>query len=271
MIIEICVASACYLLLLVQTPEALPGPAKAKDRTEYLAGCLDNPVAEIDKGEVALPFLLDTVSSLASPPGFDKNPSLKATILIDVEFFKREKGDFDPERVQIKFQNKLVGVSLRTVLQLICEQNDAGFVVRKDFIEILPAETLRKELNYPQGTVRDFCSLVVCNCEKIPLEKALNDLAKLHNRTVVLSPQAEKELSQPISARLINVPFDVAVESLADMAGLKLVRKSNVLLVTTKKQAAELKAAQDQGPKAKKPNRKPANEKVETPPGTEKK
>jgi tetratricopeptide (TPR) repeat protein len=120
-------------------------PARVRKRMDFLKSALDNPITEIDKGEVALPFLLDTVAALASPPGFDKDPSRKVTILIDVDAFRRERMDFDPERVQIKFQNKLVGVSLATVLRLICEQIDGTYWVRRDYIEIVPADMAIRE------------------------------------------------------------------------------------------------------------------------------
>ena len=61
-------------------------------------------------------------------------------------------------------------------------------------------------------------------------------------RTVLRSPSAEKELEKVVTARLLNVPFEIAVETLADLADLKAVRKANVLLVTTKKQATALNA-----------------------------
>jgi tetratricopeptide (TPR) repeat protein len=120
-------------------------PPRVRKRMEFLKSALENPISEIDKGDVALPFLLDTVSALASPPGFDKDPSRKVTILIDVDAFKRERMDFDPERVQIKFQSKLVGVSLQTVLRLICEQIDGTYWVRRDYIEIVPSDMAIRE------------------------------------------------------------------------------------------------------------------------------
>ena len=121
-------------------------PPRTKRRMDFLNSALDAPISEIDKGDVALPFLLDTVSALASPPGFDKDPSRRVTILIDVDAFKRETmGAFDPERVQIKFPSKLIGVSLSTVLRLICEQIDGTYWVRRDYIEIVPSDMAIRE------------------------------------------------------------------------------------------------------------------------------
>lgn len=115
-------------------------PPRSRKRMEFLKSALENPIADVAKGEVALPFLLELLSDLASPQGADKDPSRKVTILLDVDAFRRETmGMFDPERVQIKFPTKLVGVSLATVLRVICEQLDGTYWVRRDYIEIVPA------------------------------------------------------------------------------------------------------------------------------------
>ena len=119
---------------------------QARKRMEFLKSALENPVSEIEKGDVALPFLLETVAALASPPGAERDPSRKVTILLDVDAFQREKmGIFDAEKVQIKFSSKLVGVSLATVLRLICEQIDGTYWVRRDYIEIVPSDMAIRE------------------------------------------------------------------------------------------------------------------------------
>jgi hypothetical protein len=122
-------------------------PARVRRRMEFLKSALENPITEIDKGDLPLPFLLETVSALASPAGADKDPSRKVTILIDVDAFNREAMGmgFDPEKKSIKFQSKLVGVSASTVLRLICEQLDATYWVRRDYIEIVPASMAIRE------------------------------------------------------------------------------------------------------------------------------
>jgi hypothetical protein len=51
----------------------------------------------------------------------------------------------------------------------------------------------------------------------------------------------------------VNIPVDAAVEVLADMAGLKVVRRANAYLVTTKEQAAEIEAEQKKATNEKKP------------------
>jgi type II secretory pathway component HofQ len=89
--------------------------------------------------------------------------------------------------------------------------------------------------------------LVAQQFRKVPLEKALDDLADLSGFNIVLDARAEEKGSTKVTARLTNVPIDTAVRVLADMAGLAVVRLDNVFYVTTpenaKKVAAEKPAA----------------------------
>ncbi|MCE9533891.1 MAG: hypothetical protein K8T89_22600, partial [Planctomycetes bacterium] len=114
-------------------------PSQRK-RMEFLKSALDNPIPEIAAAEVGLPILLTILSDFASPPGAKEDPSRRVAILLDDAAFKRETmGMFDAEKVQIKFGAKLAGVSLATVLRLVCEQIDATYWIRRDYIEIVPA------------------------------------------------------------------------------------------------------------------------------------
>jgi len=116
-------------------------PPRARRRMDFLKSALDNPIAEIDKGELPLPLLLETLAALASPPGADRDPSRRVTILVDAAGIAADAGGmFDIERTQIKFVSKLSGVALSTVLRLICEQlpGQCTYIVRRDFIEIVP-------------------------------------------------------------------------------------------------------------------------------------
>jgi hypothetical protein len=209
-------------------------------RTRYVAEMLVTPIKELDKGDVLMPLLLDSISSfLVHPNDRDK----RVPICVDTEAFRiATGGQFDIERQPIRFSSKLNDETLATILEIICSQLDAGYVVRKGHIEIVPVPVLRKELNYPFGRDSDFRRLVVRFYDEMTVRKALTDLADKYSRTVLLAPAADKELEKVITARLLNVPFETAVETLADLADLKVVRKANVLLVTTKEQAALLNA-----------------------------
>ncbi len=240
----------CACVLFVITGGNVRADEKSEQRVRFLASSLNVQIAELEKGEVGLALLLDTINAMASPPGGEKDPDKRVPIVLSGAFNRIDDGSFDAERKQIKIPNKLVNNRLATVLGLICEQLDAGYVVRADYIEIVPVRTLRQELNYPNGLADELRSLAIGFYDKVPLHAALKDLGDRYNRNVVLSPLAEKELEKAISARLLNVPFDTAVETLADMVDLKVVRKANVLFITTKEQAGTLIAEHEKRMKA---------------------
>ncbi len=118
-------------------------PPRVIRRMNFLKSALENPIPEIEKGDLPLNILLETVQAMASPPGSERDPSRKVTVLVDAAGIAAEAGGmgmFDFDRATIKFNTKLSGVSLSTVLRLICEQlpGTCTYIVRRDYIEIVP-------------------------------------------------------------------------------------------------------------------------------------
>jgi hypothetical protein len=255
------------VVVLMTCLGAFPATSLAEDRADkgvrYIASRLDAPVIELDKGDSQLPLLLETIATIVTEPGADKHPEKKIHIIINEDEFKRVTGGmFDSEKVAIKIRSKLDGMPLSAVLEIICGQIDGGYMVRNDFIEILPVQSLQAELHYPRGVDfdlriidRDLRNLVVRFFDNVPLSSAFNLLAEKYNRTILLSPKAQTALEQKVNLRLVNVPFDIAVETLADVAGLKVVRKSNVFVVTTKEQAATIGEEPEKQPKSESPRK----------------
>jgi hypothetical protein len=239
---------ANILISLLLGANAVPAPTPAEEVAEiqlrFLASSLDTPV-NIREKENTLGLLLTDLADQASD---GKDPKKKLTLSLHwAEFALEAGGRFEPEVFQIRFATPLQGIPLRNVLALICEQlpGVGGFVVRKGYIELAPCDKLRKELNHPYGLNHDFTGLVVRIYENVTAETAFKHLGEKYNRTIALSGLAEKPLKTTISARLVNVPFETAVETLADMVDLKVVRKKNVLIVTTREQAADLSAEEE--------------------------
>jgi internalin A len=214
------------------------GPIPIRDRTEFLANRLSASI-DVDVGVVLFPLLLDQVGRMATGAEAALRPDKQVTILVDTDGFKEATGGaFNMERQSIAFAQKMANVPLRSVLDEICVQLDAGYVIRRSYIEIVPVKTLRKTLNHPFGPDSDFRKLVVRRFRGAPLHQALEEVSKADGRKVTLSPLAKKELETPITARLDDVPFEPAVALLAQMADLRVVRQADGLLVTTKEQAA---------------------------------
>lgn len=238
---------AAVLLLGSMASVGAPAPKDDPDvRAKYLISRLDARVPEIEKGDIALPFLLDTLAPLASEPGFEKDPQLSFQIIINQEAFRKvTDGMFDAERTQIKIPTKLTNEPLSFILRTICDQIDGAYVVRRNHIEIIPMQALRKELRVPDEDTTHFAPLVCWIGSDVPLERALNEISRRYDANILLSPAAKEGGKSVISARLLNAPVDAAVGMLAEMADLKLVRRSNVLLVTTKDHASALEVEQD--------------------------
>jgi hypothetical protein len=75
--------------------------------------------------------------------------------------------------------------------------------------------------------------LIQAQFDRTPFAEALKTLANTTDQTILLDPRAgEKPL--PVTATLLNVPLDTAVELLANMAGLAVVTRDRVLYVTSK-------------------------------------
>jgi hypothetical protein len=120
----------------------------------------------------------------------------------------------------------------------------ATYFIRDNTIEITTVKALRKEFyrNHPAGPLPP---LVSGTFDKQPLESVLKELALTSNSNVVLDVRAAKEAATQVTADLTNVPLDTAVGMLADMAGLKLVPRDNVLYVTSKENACALMKERD--------------------------
>src|SRR6202035_3498509 len=89
--------------------------------------------------------------------------------------------------------------------------------------------------------------------DKIAFGAALRQIAHETGVNLVLDGRVEKEASAKVSLQMEDVPLETAVRLLAEMAGLKPVRVGNVLFVTGKANATEMRAdpdlAQPAGPR----------------------
>ncbi len=106
--------------------------------------------------------------------------------------------------------------------------------VRKDFIEIVPVAAPHRALFGPGNDCR---RLMAHHFEAMTLRQALKQLGAASGRKVSVSPLAQQELETMVTARLVNVSFEAAVATLAQMADLRVVRRGDGLLVTTREQA----------------------------------
>ena len=70
-----------------------------------------------------------------------------------------------------------------------------------------------------------------------PLNEAVAAIAERYDLTAIVSPQAGDGRAGFITARLLNVPADRALELLAVQADLRVVRKGAAYLITSREHA----------------------------------
>jgi len=127
---------------------------------------------------------------------------------------------------------KLEKVSLRVGLRRLLSQYNLGYAVVGDMVLITTEE---------MAIHRQMRQRINLDLDRVSLDAALRDLAKRTVTNLVLDARVTKEAQTPVTLKLEDVPLEVAVRLMANQAGLRPVRTGNVLYVTTKANATELK------------------------------
>lgn len=158
--------------------------------------------------------------------------------------------------VAIKPIRKMSHVRLETVLKKILERvpllGRATYILRRDGIEITterfklhefyrhripgdhtPLSPLGGENPEFFNSRSFYLPLVQAEFEKRPLEEAFRELADATDCSVILDERV-RDKAKPVTATLINVPLDTAVELLANMVDLHVLSRDRTLYVTTK-------------------------------------
>ncbi len=150
-------------------------------------------------------------------------------------------------RTPVEKIDKLSGLTRASILKKLLGKipNDGGktsptYILRPDHLEITTRDAMMREF-YPGRYDSHLPSLAYAVFKQTPLPEALAELARTTESTVVLDPKSVETIKAKVTAELLGVPADTAVQVLADMAGLKLVRLENVYYVTTPENAELLR------------------------------
>lgn len=234
--------TACALALTAApgfAGEEVKAPAKKADPTERLLAVLAD--AEIDLGDKnpnETP-LFELLGFLAKKHGM--------TFVVLEEHFKAEGQPNIREEKPRFAATQLNGQSLHQFLTTTLESLGATYLVKNGTIEIVPVRYAAKACKAAldgageeSGHLRLKEPLVSAVIREKPLNEAVAKLAEMYDLNVVVAPQAGDAKTGFVTARLLNVPADKAVELLAVQCDLRVVRKGNAFLITNRDQANEL-------------------------------
>jgi hypothetical protein len=170
----------------------------------------------------------------------------KLTFDLNEKAFKAETGEgiLDTKIAQPTFVPPM-RADIRTVLRRIFSRvtckSGVTYLIRKDCIEITTERAARIELGLPPAKEGEQLPLLVtADFSKQHLQSVLDRISNLSGRTVALDPRTQNKGETAITVRLLNVPVETAVELVAEMAGLAVVRRPNVFFVTTKETSAAM-------------------------------
>lgn len=136
---------------------------------------------------------------------------------------------------------KLTRVKARTALRNVLDQLNLTFVIVGDAVHVTSEE----------GAVqRQLRQRVSLDLSGVTVQAALKQLAKETGVNLLVDAKSAKEAQTAVTLQLDEVPLETAVRLLAESAGLKAARVGNVLVVTSKAHAAELRAEPDLLPRS---------------------
>jgi hypothetical protein len=203
-----------------------PGPDPKKPEpgsAEKVRKALDQTV-DLDIGEQPLPQALAQLRD-----------QTKVNFVLDRATVEAMGVSIDEANVSVKVQ----GVKLRAGLRTLLGQYNLAYAIVGDAVVITSHE---------MAIHRQMQQRVSLDLDGVALHTALKGLAKETATNVVLDPAVAKEGQTALTLQLDDVPLETAVRLLSEMGGLKTVRLGNVLFVTTKAKAVDMRADPDLSP-----------------------
>jgi hypothetical protein len=136
----------------------------------------------------------------------------------------------DPNATMVTVNQK--GTKIRSALRSMLTQHELCYVILGDTVLITSED---------MAIQRQMKQLVSLDLEDVPLKTALRQLSKDTAANLMLDAKLKKEGDTTVSLHLDDVPLDTAMRLLTEAAGLKPVRIGNVLYVTSKANANEIR------------------------------
>lgn len=152
-------------------------------------------------------------------------------------------GAAEPNEARLKIP-AVKGLPLGVLVRQALDSIDATFLVRRAHIEIVPIAFAVQETKNAGadegGPARLKEPLVSMIFKEKAFNEAVAELAEEYDLTVVVAPQSGDARTGFVTARLLNVPADKALELLAIQCDLRVVRKGNAFLISNRDHVNEM-------------------------------
>jgi hypothetical protein len=212
------------------------GKLEPVDWAATILSTLENEVNLGDKNINEIP-LFELLQDLSKRHGL--------TFVINENSFKAAGQQNIKEEKPNITATQLRGLHLHQFLRVVLDSTGATYLIKDSTIEIVSiahaAKVTKAAVSQEEdGRVRLNEPLVSAVYKEKPLNEVVAEIAKMYDLTAVVSPQAGDARTGFVTARLLNVPADKALELLALQCDLRVVRRGTTFLITGKDHANEL-------------------------------
>jgi hypothetical protein len=222
-------ALAAGLFLIAPAPAQNAEPKKAKGSTEAIIETLHSnqvQLSEMNLNEIPCSELLALLSKRHG-----------VTFIIMDKQFEQQGTQNIVERRSPLTTVATKGIALHRFLGVWLASMDATYLVRGDYVEIVPLGLVANAGPMAAGPAAQLVSLVV---KEKPFNEVIEKLAEQYDLSVVITPQAGDARTGYVSARLKNLPPETALELLAVQNDLRVIRKGAAFLITSREHADAL-------------------------------
>ncbi len=216
-------AVAVFLVTPFVARSAPADGAKSESPAERIRKALDQ-VITIDINDQPLKLALNQL-----------HEQTKINFVPDTFTMQQMGIDSDGTPVSLKLQN----VKVKTVLRSMFGQFNLSYAIVGEAVVITTDD---------MAMYRQMKQRVSVDYDKTPLGEALKQLSRNTATNLLLDAKLGKEGQAPVTLQLEEVPLETAVRLISELGGLKPVRLGNVLYVTSKANANELRADPDLAP-----------------------
>jgi hypothetical protein len=219
------VIGAALALAPISAPAAPAAPEKAAavNPVEKLRKDLDQPITlKIEKQPLSA--VVETLRT-----------QTKINFVLDSLTIQQQLG-FTPDQPPSPVEVDLKDVKVRAALRTILAPYSLSFAPIGDTVVITTEDA---------AMYRQMRQRVSVDMDKVEFAAALKQIGRDTAVNLILDTRVEKEAASKVSLQMEDVPLETAVRLLSEMAGLKPVRVGNVLFVTSKANANEMRADPD--------------------------